>query len=92
MLRSIIDHKKVFVLALNGPRVGGGAAWFKGIADIVFAAEGASLQIPFNALTLIPGLFQEGADVSAQGGRYGNLLQAESSGGHKKIVELILKE
>ncbi len=23
MLRSIIDHKKVFVLALNGPAVGG---------------------------------------------------------------------
>ena len=26
LLRSIIDHKKVFVLALNGPGVGGGAA------------------------------------------------------------------
>jgi len=32
MLRSIIDHKKVFVLALNGPAVGGGAAWFTGVA------------------------------------------------------------
>lgn len=28
LLRSIIDHKKVFVLALNGPGVGGGAAWY----------------------------------------------------------------
>jgi len=54
MMRSIIDHKKVFVLALNGPGVGGGAAWFEGIADIVLAAEGAYLQVPFNALGLVP--------------------------------------
>lgn len=54
MLRSIIDHKKVFVLALNGPGVGGGAAWFEGVADIVLAAEGAYLQVPFNALGLVP--------------------------------------
>ena len=54
MLRSIIDHKKVFVLALNGPGVGGGAAWFEGVADIVFAAQGAYLQVPFNALGLVP--------------------------------------
>ena len=54
MLRSIIDHKKVFVLALNGPGVGGGAAWFQGVADIVLAAEGSWLQVPFNALGLVP--------------------------------------
>jgi len=54
ILRSIIDHKKVFVLALNGPGVGGGAAWFPGVADIVLAAEGAYLQVPFNALGLVP--------------------------------------
>lgn len=54
MMRSIIDHKKVFVLALNGPGVGGGAAWFQGVADIVLAAEKAWLQVPFNALGLIP--------------------------------------
>jgi Delta3-Delta2-enoyl-CoA isomerase len=54
MMRSIIDHRKVFVLALNGPGVGGGAAWFEGFADIVLAAEGAYLQVPFNALGLVP--------------------------------------
>lgn len=54
LLRSVIDHKKVFVLALNGPGVGGGAAWFQGVADIVLAAEGAWLQVPFNALGLVP--------------------------------------
>ncbi|KIX09046.1 uncharacterized protein Z518_00124 [Rhinocladiella mackenziei CBS 650.93] len=54
LLRSMIDHKKVFVLALNGPAVGGGAAWFEGIADIVLAAQGVWLQIPFNALGLVP--------------------------------------
>lgn len=50
----MIDHKKVLVLALNGPGVGGGAAWFQGVADIVVAAEGAYLQVPFNALALVP--------------------------------------
>ncbi|KAH8601106.1 peroxisomal d3,d2-enoyl-CoA isomerase [Bisporella sp. PMI_857] len=54
MLRSIIDHKKVFVLALNGPGVGGGAAWFQGVADIVLASETAYLQVPFSALGLVP--------------------------------------
>lgn len=54
LLRSVIDHKKVFVLALNGPGVGGGAAWFQGVADIVLAAEGSWLQVPFSALGLVP--------------------------------------
>jgi peroxisomal 3,2-trans-enoyl-CoA isomerase len=54
MMRSMIDHKKVLVLGLNGPAVGGGAAWFEGIADIVLAAEGAWLQVPFSALGLVP--------------------------------------
>lgn len=39
LMPSIIDHKKVFVLALNGPAVGGGAAWFEGLADICVASE-----------------------------------------------------
>lgn len=54
MLRSIIDHRKVFVLALNGPAVGGGAAWFEGVSDIVLAASGSYLQVPFSALGLVP--------------------------------------
>ena len=54
MLRAIIDHKKVFVLALNGPGVGGGAAWFQGVADIVLASDSAYLQVPFSALGLVP--------------------------------------
>lgn len=54
MLRSLIDHKKVFVLALNGPAVGGGAAWFTGMADIVLASSSCYLQIPFSALGLVP--------------------------------------
>ncbi|KIX04180.1 uncharacterized protein Z518_07734 [Rhinocladiella mackenziei CBS 650.93] len=54
ILRSLIDHKKVYVLALNGPAVGGGAAWFEGVADIVLAAQDAYLQVPFSALGLVP--------------------------------------
>ena len=34
LLRSLIDHKKVIVLALNGPAVGGGAAWFTGVGEL----------------------------------------------------------
>ncbi|OAL56573.1 ClpP/crotonase [Pyrenochaeta sp. DS3sAY3a] len=54
LLRAMIDHKKVLILALNGPAVGGGAAWFPGIADIVLASSGAWLQCPFSALALVP--------------------------------------
>jgi hypothetical protein len=54
MLRSIIDHKKVFVLALNGPAVGGGAAWFTGVSDIVLVSSSCYLQVPFSALGLVP--------------------------------------
>ncbi|KAE9380563.1 ClpP/crotonase [Stipitochalara longipes BDJ] len=54
MLRSIIDHTKVFVLCLNGPGVGGGAAWFTGVSDIVLASSTAYLQVPFSALGLVP--------------------------------------
>ncbi|KAL5117777.1 hypothetical protein ACEQ8H_004387 [Pleosporales sp. CAS-2024a] len=54
LLRSMIDHSKVLVLALNGPAVGGGAAWFPGIADIVLASDTAWLQCPFSSLGLVP--------------------------------------
>ncbi|KAF2192477.1 peroxisomal d3,d2-enoyl-CoA isomeras-like protein [Zopfia rhizophila CBS 207.26] len=53
LLRSMIDHKKVLVLALNGPAVGGGAAWFPGVADIILASNTAWLQCPFSALGLV---------------------------------------
>jgi enoyl-CoA hydratase/carnithine racemase len=54
MMGSMIDHKKVLVLALNGPGVGGEAVWFPGVADMVLAAKGAYLQLPFTALGLVP--------------------------------------
>ncbi|TVY46447.1 Enoyl-CoA delta isomerase 2, mitochondrial [Lachnellula occidentalis] len=54
MLRSIIDHKKVFVVALNGPAVGGGAAWFTGSSDILLASSSTYLQINFSSLGLVP--------------------------------------
>ena len=50
----MIDHRKVLILALNGPAVGGGAAWFPGIADIVLANRTTWLQCPFSALALVP--------------------------------------
>lgn len=54
LVKSIIDHKKVVVLALNGPGVGAGAAWFQGSSDLFYAAEGAWIQVTFSQLGLIP--------------------------------------
>ncbi|TAQ90708.1 hypothetical protein B7494_g994 [Chlorociboria aeruginascens] len=54
IVRTIIDHRKVFVLALNGPGVGAGGAWYQGISDMVFASRSAYIQTPFSALGLVP--------------------------------------
>ena len=54
LVRSMIDHKKVLVLAMNGPGVGAGASWFQGVSDIFYAAEGTWLQVTFSQLGLIP--------------------------------------
>ncbi|KAF4462719.1 Pfs NACHT and Ankyrin domain, partial [Fusarium albosuccineum] len=37
-------------------------------------------------------LIGKGAEINAQGGRYGNALQAAASGGHEEIVELLLAQ
>ena len=37
-------------------------------------------------------LLEKGADVNAQGGRYGNALQAASSEGHKEVVQMLLEK
>ncbi|ATY66719.1 peroxisomal D3,D2-enoyl-isomerase [Cordyceps militaris] len=54
LIRTIIDHGKIFVLALNGPATGGGAAWFPGLADTILAADSCHLHAPFSALALVP--------------------------------------
>lgn len=53
-MRSMINHKKVLVVALNGPAVGAGAAWFPPVADIVLASKSSYLQTPFSRLGLVP--------------------------------------
>jgi hypothetical protein len=35
---------------------------------------------------------EKGADVNAQGGHYGNALQAASDGGHDSVVTLLLEK
>jgi hypothetical protein len=42
------------------------------------------------AIVLIRMLLDKGADVNAQGGEYGNALQAASAGGHKEMATLLL--
>ncbi|KAH0332324.1 Pfs, NACHT and ankyrin domain protein, partial [Aureobasidium melanogenum] len=41
-------------------------------------------------VTSVGALLDKGADVNAQGGRYGNALQAASLEGHDKIVQMLL--
>ena len=53
LVRSMIDHKKILVLAMNGPGVGAGASWFQGVSDIFYAAEGSWLQVVFSQLGLL---------------------------------------
>ena len=42
------------ILALNGPAVGAAAAWFSGLADIVYAAESSFLHASFSSLGIVP--------------------------------------
>jgi ankyrin repeat protein len=35
-------------------------------------------------------LLDKGADINAQGGRYGNALQAASEGGQEQVVKMLL--
>jgi ankyrin repeat protein len=37
-------------------------------------------------------LLEKGADVNAQGGHYGNALQAAANGGHDSVVTLLLEK
>jgi ankyrin repeat protein len=37
-------------------------------------------------------LLEKNADVNAQGGDYGNALQAASEGGHEQVVKLLLEK
>lgn len=50
----MIDHKKVLVLAMNGPGVGAGGAWFQGSSDIFYMAQDAYLHVTFSQLGLVP--------------------------------------
>ncbi|EME84799.1 uncharacterized protein MYCFIDRAFT_210980 [Pseudocercospora fijiensis CIRAD86] len=54
LVRSMIDHSKVLVLAMNGPGVGAGAAWFQGSSDLFYAAEDAWVQVTFSQMGLVP--------------------------------------
>src|SRR5947207_1319156 len=44
----------------------------------------------FVGLTGVEKLLVNGADVNAQGGHYGNTLQAASVNGHPEVVEMLL--
>lgn len=46
---ALIEHKKIVVIALNGPVIGWPAAWVAA-ADIILAAESAYVYMPFMKL------------------------------------------
>ncbi|KAI9007814.1 peroxisomal d3,d2-enoyl-CoA isomerase [Hyaloraphidium curvatum] len=50
LLRLMLDHSKVLIMAVNGPAVGGGAAWFLGLADLVYISDSAYMRINFSSL------------------------------------------
>ena len=54
LIRSLIEHKKVLIVAMNGPGVGAGGSWFQGVSDICYAAEDSWIQVTFSQLGLIP--------------------------------------
>ena len=39
---------------------------------------------------MVQTLLDKGTDVNAQGGGYGNALQATSDGGHDQVVQMLL--
>lgn len=43
-----------------------------------------------NVLCAVEKVLNDGADVNAQGGWYGNALQAASSGGHQEILQILV--
>ncbi|ELQ37337.1 hypothetical protein M0657_011622 [Pyricularia oryzae] len=43
-----------------------------------------------NVLCGVEKVLNDGANVDAQGGRYGNALGAASSGGHEEIVQILI--
>ncbi|KAJ9613711.1 hypothetical protein H2204_014723 [Knufia peltigerae] len=54
LVRSMIDHRKVLVVAMNGPAVGGAVGWLLGVADIVLASDSCWIDAPFSKLGLVP--------------------------------------
>ncbi|RMZ87128.1 hypothetical protein DV736_g5644, partial [Chaetothyriales sp. CBS 134916] len=42
--------------------------------------------------TVVQMLLEKGADVNAQGGEYGNALQAASYRGHETVVQMLLEK
>jgi hypothetical protein len=59
----------------------------KGLKSIATPLYYAAL-LGFSTVTRL--LLDEGADINAQGGHYGNALQAASAGGHEQVVKMLL--
>jgi hypothetical protein len=75
-------------LQLHDPdRIWEGTNLEKSLISIPMPLYYAAL-LGFSTITRL--LLDAGADVNAQGGRYGNALQAASEGGHKQIVKTLL--
>ncbi len=63
--------------------------------DIILTDQDSQMALYWSALEghdkVVQMLLDRGAEVNAQGGRYGNALQAASFGGHDKVVQRCCK-
>ena len=70
--------------------------WFKMYCDSTYleSKDWTSLGIAslLGLKYVVESFLNEGADVNAQGGRYGNALQKASEGGHDKVVQMLLNK
>jgi len=87
LTRSLIDMKKVLVVALNGPVIGLAAA-IVGFADIIYSVDDAFLMTPFSSL----GLVAEGATSYMFVKRMGLAKASEALLFDKKMTAKELKE
>ena len=82
-LAALNGHGEVLKLLLHEERYGIDEQGEDGVTPLIWASEEGHEKV-------VEILVKKDADVNAQGGEYGNALQAASVGGHEKVVQMLL--